>query len=37
MRRPHPDSHRPIAEMFEAERPHLQPLPARYRTFCRIQ
>jgi len=29
MRRPHPDSHRPIAEMFEAERLHLQPLPTR--------
>jgi hypothetical protein len=29
MRRPHPDTHRPIAEMLEAERPHLQPLPAR--------
>lgn len=29
MRQPHPDSRRPIADMFEAERPHLQPLPAR--------
>jgi transposase len=29
MRRPHPDTDRPIAEMLEAERPHLQPLPAR--------
>ena len=29
MRRPHPDTHRPIAEMLEAERPQLQPLPAR--------
>jgi len=29
MRRAHPDTHRPIAEMLEAERPHLQPLPAR--------
>jgi hypothetical protein len=29
MRRPHPNTKRPIAEMLEAERPHLQPLPAR--------
>ena len=29
MRRPHPETRRPIAEMLEAERPHLQPLPAR--------
>lgn len=29
MRQPHPDTRRPIADMFEAERPHLQPLPAR--------
>lgn len=29
MRRPHPDTDRPIAEMLEAERPHLKPLPAR--------
>ncbi|HEX7116090.1 MAG TPA: IS21 family transposase [Steroidobacter sp.] len=29
MRRPHPVTDRPIAEMFEVERPHLQPLPAR--------
>lgn len=29
MRRLHPDTHRPIAEMLQAERPHLQALPAR--------
>lgn len=29
MRRAHPRTHRPIAEMLEQERPFLQPLPAR--------
>lgn len=29
MQRPHPKTKRPIAEMLEEERPHLQPLPTR--------